>query len=112
MLQHRKMATLMITIAKLLYPPDGHLLLQNLLKIVQLANKIKHTGLKVLVNNMALLTIGEFWMLLLRLLFAVFAICCLIFLVLGFMASDAVLFVIAYLQLQAFNCTGSQTAFP
>ncbi len=36
-------------------------------------------------------------MLLLRLLFAVFAICCLIFLVLGFMASDAVLFVIAVL---------------
>lgn len=36
-------------------------------------------------------------MLLLRILFAVFAICCLIFLVLGFMSSDAVLFVIALL---------------
>ena len=36
-------------------------------------------------------------LILLRLLFTVFAICCLIFLVLGFMASDAVLFVIAVL---------------
>ncbi len=36
-------------------------------------------------------------MLLLRVLFAVFAICCLIFLILGFIASDAVLFVIAIL---------------
>ncbi|WP_171406740.1 hypothetical protein [Acinetobacter guerrae] len=36
-------------------------------------------------------------MLLLRILFAVFVICCLVFLVLGFIASDAVLFIIALL---------------
>ena len=36
-------------------------------------------------------------MLLLRVLFALFAICCAIFLVLGIIASDAVLFVIAIL---------------